>query len=90
MSNTDPLIKRHHANLVIGGLMALGGLLAYLIGVGVRLDDRLDRLEEDAKLLVGADGRIIPARESIEASLRVKELEREIDVLRQTLNGHRH
>ena len=63
----------------------MGGLLAYMIGVGVQLDGRIDRLEEDARLLLTPDGKIIPAPESIEAHYRAQALERELQVLRNRL-----
>ena len=61
----------------------MGGLLAYLIGLGVQLDGRIDRLEEDARLLLTPDGKIIPAPESIEAKFHAQALEREVTTLRE-------
>lgn len=82
------LIKREHAAWVATGLTLAGGLLAYLISVGVQLDDRIDRLEEDAKVLIGDDGKIAPARESLEAYYGVKALEARIAHL-ESLVHHR-
>jgi hypothetical protein len=74
----EALIKREHAAWVATGLTLAGGLLAYLISVGAQLDDRIDRLEEDSKVLIGDDGKIAPARESLEAYYGVKALEARI------------
>lgn len=71
----DPLIKRDHAAIVATALTMAGALLAYMINVAIQLDARLDRLEEDAKVLIGEDGRIAPAREALEAHYGVKALE---------------
>jgi hypothetical protein len=82
---SDPLIAREHAAIAAAVATAVGGLLAYTIGVGVQLDGRIDRLEEDARLLLTPDGKIIPAPESIEAHYRTQALERELQVLRNRL-----
>jgi hypothetical protein len=54
-----------------------------MIGVGVQLDGRIDRLEEDARLLLTPDGKIIPAPESVEAKYHAQALEREVTALRE-------
>ena len=59
-----------------------------MISVAVQLDGRIDRLEEDARLLLTPDGKIIPAPESIEAKYRAEALEREVQVLRNRLERH--
>ena len=88
MRRRDPLIAQEHAAIAAAIATAVGGLLAYLIGLGVQLDGRLDRLEEDARLLLTPDGKIIPAPESMEAKYRAEALEREIQVLRSRLERH--
>lgn len=81
------MLKEHAA--WAGAILAtLGSLLVYLISVGVHLDDRLDRLEEDARLLLTPDGRLIPAPESVEAKYRAEALEREVQILRNRLERH--
>ena len=59
-----------------------------MISVGVQLDGRIDRLEEDARLLLTPDGKIIPAPESVEAKYRSEALEREVQILRHRLEQH--
>ena len=88
MRRRDPLIAQEHAAIAAAVATAVGGLLAYIIGVGMQLDGRIDRLEEDARLLLTPDGKIIPAPESIEAKYRTEALEREIQVLRNRLERH--
>lgn len=85
---SEPLIAQEHAAVAAAIATALGGLLAYMISVGVQLDGRLDRLEEDARVLLTPDGKIVPAPESIEAKYRVEAAEREIQVLRSRLERH--
>lgn len=74
----EALIKKEHAAWVATGLTLAGGFIAYMISIGVQLDARLDALEEDAKVLIGSDGKIAPARESLEAYYGVKALEARI------------
>lgn len=74
----EALIKRDHAAMVATVLTLAGGLLAYMISVGVQLDARLDALEEDAKVLIGEGGKITPSRETLEAYYGVKALEARI------------
>jgi hypothetical protein len=83
----EALIRREHAAWVATGLTLAGGLLAYLISVGVQLDDRIDRLEEDSKVLIGDDGKIAPARESLEAYYGVKALEARIAHLESLIHN---
>jgi hypothetical protein len=62
-------------------ITGLVSLTLYAIDIGARLDARLDRLEEDAKILVTPDGRIVPAPESVEALQRSLVNERRLERL---------
>jgi len=78
----DPLIAREHAAAVAAVLTAVGGLLAWMISAGVQLDGRIDRLEQATRILLGPDGKIIPAPESVEAKFHAEFLEMEVKILR--------
>jgi hypothetical protein len=54
-----------------------------MITAGVQLDGRIDRLEQATRILLGPDGQIIPAPESVEAKYHAQALEREITALRE-------
>lgn len=79
----DPLIAREHAAAVAALLTAVGGLLAWMISAGVQLDGRIDRLETATRILLGPDGKIVPAPESVEARYHAEYLELEVQILRE-------
>jgi len=81
-SPREPLIAKEHAATAAALLTAVGGLLAWMVGAGVQLDGRIDKLEQAARILLGPDGKIIPAPESVEAKFHAQALEREITALR--------
>ena len=81
----DPLVSKDHAAAVAAILTAVGGLLAWMITAGVQLDGRIDRLEQAARILLGPDGQIIPAPESVEAKFHAQALEREVTALRERI-----
>jgi hypothetical protein len=85
LSSSDPLLAKEHAAAVAALLTALGGLLAWLISVGVHLDSRLDRLEQATRILLAPDGTILPAKETLETKYHAQALEREIAVMRDRL-----
>jgi len=85
MRRRDPLIAKDHAAIAAAVATAVGGLLAYLISVGVQLDGRIDHLEQAARILLAPDGKIIPAPESVEAKYHAEALEREVARLRHRL-----
>ncbi len=62
-------------------LTGLVSLVLYGIDVASKLDARLDRLEEDAKILVTPDNKIVPAPESVEALQRSLVNERRLERL---------
>lgn len=80
-------MNREQVGWAVAVATALGGLLAWLIAAGAQLDGRLDRLEEDARVLITPDGRIIPAPESVEAQHQVQALDREMSVLRSRVSA---
>ena len=79
----EPLIAKEHAATAAALLTAVGGLLAWMISAGVQLDGRIDKLEQATRILLGPDGKIIPAPESVEAKFHAQALEREITTLRE-------
>jgi hypothetical protein len=79
----EPLIAKDHAALAAATLTAVGGLLTWMITAGVQLDGRIDRLEQATRILLGPDGQIIPAPESVEAKYHAEALEREVTALRE-------
>ena len=79
----EPLIAKEHAATAAALLTAVGGLLAWMIAAGVQLDGRIDRLEQATRILLGPDGKIVPAPESVEAKFHAQALEREITALRE-------
>jgi len=81
-SPREPLIAKEHAATAAALLTAVGGLLAWMISAGVQLDGRIDKLEQATRILLGPDGKIIPAPESVEAKFHAQALEREITTLR--------
>ena len=83
MDSREPLIAKDHAAAAAAVLTAIGGLLAWMITAGVQLDGRIDRLEQAARILLGPDGKIIPAPESVEAKYHAVALEREVTALRE-------
>ena len=83
MRRRDPLIAQEHAATAAALLTAVGGLLAWMISAGVQLDGRIDKLEQATRILLGPDGQIIPAPESVEAKFHAQALEREITALRE-------
>ena len=82
-SPREPLIAKEHAAGAAALLTAVGGLLAWMISAGVQLDGRIDKLEQATRILLGPDGKIIPAPESVEAKFHAQALEREITTLRE-------
>jgi hypothetical protein len=54
-----------------------------MISAGVQLDGRIDKLEQATRILLGPDGQIIPAPESVEAKFHAQALEREVTALRE-------
>jgi hypothetical protein len=81
----DPLIAKDHAAAVAAILTAVGGLLTWMVTAGVQLDGRIDRLEQATRILLGPDGKIIPAPESVEAKYHAEALEREVTALRERI-----
>jgi len=81
-SPRESLIAKEHAAGAAALLTAVGGLLAWMISAGVQLDGRIDKLEQATRILLGPDGKIIPAPESVEAKFHAQALEREITTLR--------
>jgi len=80
-------LAKDHAAAAAAILTAVGGLLAWMITAGVQLDGRIDRLEQATRILLGPDGQIIPAPESVEAKYHAQALEREVSALRERI-GH--
>lgn len=87
-SRNQPLITKEQGAIVASTLTAVLGFGAYLVTAAVDLDDRLDRLEEDAKVLIGPGGNIAPARESLEALYGVKALEARLGRLEEEVRRH--
>jgi len=81
-SPRESLIAKEHAAGAAALLTAVSGLLAWMISAGVQLDGRIDKLEQATRILLGPDGKIIPAPESVEAKFHAQALEREITTLR--------
>ena len=86
--NKQPLITREQGTIVAATVTAILGAGVYLAGVAVNLDDRLDTLEEDAKVLIGPGGTIQPARESVEALYGLKALEARLERLEADVRHH--
>ena len=84
----QPLITKEQGAIVAATVTAILGAGMYLTGVAVDLDERLDRLEEDAKVLIGPGGSILPARESLEALYGVKALEVRLQRLEVEVQRH--
>jgi hypothetical protein len=85
MRRRDPLIAQEHAATAAALLTAVGGLLAWMISAGVQLDGRIDKLEQATRILLGPDGQIVPAPESVEAKYHAQALEREVARLHHRL-----
>jgi len=81
------LFPKDKGPIIAALLTAVGGLLTWMITAGVELDGRIDRLEQATRILLGPDGQIIPAPESVEARFHAAALEREITALRERI-GH--
>jgi hypothetical protein len=75
-------VAKDHAAAAAAILTAVGGLLAWMVAAGVQLDGRIDHLEQASRILLGPDGKIIPAPESVEAKYHAQALEREVTALR--------
>ena len=56
-----------------------------MISAGVQLDGRIDKLEQATRILLGPDGQIVPAPESVEAKYHAQALEREVARLHHRL-----
>ena len=82
----QPLITKEQGATAATILTAFISAGVYLTGVAVDLDARLDRLEEDAKVLLSSDGGIVPSRESLESLYRTRALEQRV----QRLEGREH
>lgn len=74
------------AGAVFTALVSVG---IYLAGMAVDLDSRLDRLEEGVKILISADGKIVPSRETLESLYRTSALEQRIKRLEDREHAHR-
>jgi hypothetical protein len=85
----QPLITKEQGALVAATFTAIVSAGLYLTGVAVDLDGRLDRLEEDAKVLISPSGSIVPSRESLESLYRTRALEQRVERLEAHEHQHR-
>lgn len=78
----QPLLRKEWGPVAAAAITAAGSLLIFVAGQVRHIDERLDRLEQEARVLISGDGSVRPSREALEAKYhleavldRVKRLE---------------
>ena len=77
-----PLLPKEWGPVAAAAVTAAVSLLVFVAGQVRHIDERLDRLEQEARVLITGDGSVRPSREALEAKYhleavldRVKRLE---------------
>ena len=80
-SPRDPLFPKDKGPIIAAVITALGSLLVFVIGVIIHQDERLDKLEQEAMVLIGGDGKIRPSAEALETKYHLEALQDRIERL---------
>ena len=78
-----PLITADHGAVVGASITAAASLLIYSFNQIRHIDERLDRLEQEAMILIGGDGRIRPSTEALETKYHLEALQDRIKRLEE-------
>jgi hypothetical protein len=76
-----PLITADHGAVVGAVITAAASLLIYSFSQIRRIDERLDKLEQEAMVLIGGDGKIRPSIEALETKYHLEALQDRIERL---------
>ena len=76
-----PLITTDHGAVVSAAITAAVSLLIYSFSQIRRIDERLDKLEQEAMVLIGGDGKIRPSTEALETKYHLEALQDRIERL---------
>lgn len=69
-----PLISAEYGPVVAAAITAAASLLVYAFNQIRHIDERLDSLEQEAKVLIGGDGKVRPSMEALEAKYHLEAL----------------
>ena len=81
MSDHIPLIPKDKGPIIAAAITALGSLLIYSFNQIRHIDERLDRLEQEAMVLIGGDGKIRPSTEALKTKYHLEALQDRIERL---------
>jgi len=76
-----PLITTDHGAVFSAAITAAVSLLIYSFSQIRRIDERLDRLEQEAMVLISGDGKIRPSIEALETKYHLEALQDRIERL---------
>jgi len=76
-----PLITADHGAVVSAVITAAASLLIYSFSQIRRIDERLDKLEQEAMVLIDGDGKIRPSIEALETKYHLEALQDRIERL---------
>ena len=76
-----PLITADHGAIVGAAITAAASLLVYSFNQIRHIDERLDKLEQEAMVLIGGDGKIRPSTEALETKYHLEALQDRIERL---------
>ena len=78
-----PLITADHGAAVGAAITAAASLLIYSFNQIRHIDERLDKLEQEAMVLIGGDGKIRPSTEALETKYHLEALQDRIKRLEE-------
>ena len=77
------LITADHGTIVGASITAVASLLIYSFNQIRHIDERLDKLEQEAMVLIGGDGKIRPSTEALETKYHLEALQDRIKRLEE-------
>lgn len=77
----EPLITKDWGAIAGAVITAAGSLLIYSLAQVNHIDERLDRLEQEARVLVDGEGKVRPSAEALGAKYHLEALQDRIERL---------
>ena len=81
MSDHIPLIPKDKGPIIAAVITAVGSLLVFVVGVMIHQDERLDRLEQEARVLLDGNGSIKPSKEALQNYYHLEALAERVERL---------
>lgn len=83
---SEPLLGKEAGPVIAAVITLLGSLLIYTFNQVRHIDERLDKLEQEASILLDGQGGVRPSKEALQAWFRLEALERHL--LRHETKDH--